>query len=182
MLIIVLHDVPFQESLETVQHQRAHARLVQILSEEWRQACQEAVRERFTVYTVDDVCRFQIELLEELLFQFRSHLIFQNITYQQLTQASTATFVAKNETQGRDVGTNVFAVVVTRVGTCAHDAGYARFVSAKSASGGKHVRIYFHFVARNLEMLDNGTVYHGNFVGEATAGTIKVHSVEGMGR
>ena len=37
MLIIVLHDVPFQESLETVQHQRAHARLVQILSEEWRQ-------------------------------------------------------------------------------------------------------------------------------------------------
>lgn len=44
MLIIVLHDVPFQESLETVQHQRAHARLVQILSEEWRQACQEAVR------------------------------------------------------------------------------------------------------------------------------------------
>ena len=118
MLIIVLHDVPFQESLETVQHQRAHTRLVQILSEEWRQACQEAVREWFTIYTVDDVCRFQIELLEELLFQFRSHLIFQNITYQQLTQASTATFVAKNETQGRDVGTNVFAVVVTRVGTC----------------------------------------------------------------
>ena len=67
MLIIVLHDVPFQESLETVQHQRAHTRLVQILSEEWRQACQEAVREWFTVYTVDDVCRFQIELLEELL-------------------------------------------------------------------------------------------------------------------
>ena len=27
MLIIVLHDVPFQESLETVQHQRAHTRL-----------------------------------------------------------------------------------------------------------------------------------------------------------
>ena len=74
------------------------------------------------------------------------------------------------------------AVVVTRVGTCAHDAGYARFVSTKSAGGGKHVRIYFHFVARNLEMLDNGTVYHGNFVGEATAGTIKVHSVEGIGR
>ena len=48
MLIIVLHDVPFQESLETVQHQRAHTRLVQILSEEWRQACQEPVREWFT--------------------------------------------------------------------------------------------------------------------------------------
>ena len=182
MLIIVLHDVPFQESLETVQHQRAHTRLVQILSEEWRQACQEAVRERFTVYTVDDVCRFQIELLEELLFQFRSHLILQNIAYQQLAQASTATFVAKDEAQGRDVGANVFAVVITRVGTCAHDAGYARFVSAKSAGSGKHVRIYFHFVVRNLKMLDNGTVYHGNFVGEATAGTIKVHSVEGMGR
>ena len=44
------------------------------------------------------------------------------------------------------------------------------------------VRIYFHFVARNLEMPDNGTVYHGNFVGEATAGTVKVHSVEGIGR
>lgn len=182
MLIIVLHDVPFQESLETVQHQRAHTRLIQILSEEWRQACQEAVREWFAVYTVDDVCRFQIELFEELLFQFRSHLILQNITYQQFAQASTATFVAKDETQGGDVGTNMFAVVITRVGTCAHDAGYARFVSAKSAGGGKHVRIYFYFVARNLEMLDNGTVYHGNFVGEATAGTIKVHSVEGMGR
>ena len=109
-------------------------------------------------------------------------MIFQNIAYQQFAQASTATFVAKDETQGGDVGTNVFAVVITRVGTCAHDAGYARFVSAKSAGGGKHVRIYFHFVARNLEMPDNGTVYHGNFVGEATAGTVKVHSVEGIGR
>ena len=49
MLIIVLHDVPFQESLETVQHQRAHTRLVQILSEEWRLAWQEPGREWFTV-------------------------------------------------------------------------------------------------------------------------------------
>ena len=75
----------------------------------------------------------------------------------------------------------MFSVVIARVGTCAHDAGDARLMSTEPACCGKHVSVYFYFAFRYLKMPGDGAVYHSYLVGEATAGTVKVYSIESIG-
>ena len=71
LIVFILHDVAFEERLETVQYQGVHTRFTQVLCQERRQACQKAVGKRLTVDTVDDVGRCQVELFEEFLWFFR---------------------------------------------------------------------------------------------------------------
>ena len=83
---------------------------------------------------------------------------------QQISTKGTNPFFQSEEEISNEIATallpqlttNAFDAVYFRCGWASPQNCHGTPCNIQHLRAGKHVRIYFHFVARNLEMLDNG--------------------------
>jgi hypothetical protein len=124
---------------------------------------------------LDNHGRGQSELLQELFFQSRGQLVFQNIPHQQFAEYGAAAFIAQDESQRGNAGRNFFPVIETGIGAGAKYADNPRIFSAQSAGCCRHIGMDFDCFC--VEIFTEGGLHRRNFFRQA-AGSIKVERVE----
>ena len=79
--------------------------------------CNKFVRIWLAIYAIEYFGERDIAFLEKRIFQILRHFPFEHLFNKTLSKRCAAPFVAKYETERRDVGCNLLAVVESRVGS-----------------------------------------------------------------
>ena len=83
VFVIVQHNVACKEVFEPVQDDSVDTGFLDVLDEERRNRCQEAVGERLLIHIVQNLLGGEVEAIEEFLLQLGRQLVFQAVAYQQ---------------------------------------------------------------------------------------------------
>lgn len=174
----ILAYVAHEECPERFEHQAVDGRLCDVFKQEGRERREEAVGRRLLIYAAYDGEAVEIVLREELFADTGRKLVFKHVAYEQFAKHGAGAFVAEDKSQRRHVGGDLRAVVIARVGACAHDAGYAGGMAAEGAGGGEQVGVHFHLAGRDVGA--DGLGHVGAHFGGDAPRAVEIYGVDAV--
>ena len=164
-LRILQHIAPQKIAKTTINQVANIVVFVDMLRQKRHEVRQIAVWERTTIHLFDHLGRRQAIFVEKQATQCLGRLMFQTIAHKLFTDRGATTLVAKYKAERRHVLHNLRAIVQSRIGAGAQNAGDATRVLQQRTRCRHQVGMHLYFGMRELDL--EQAFQRRNFVGSA---------------
>ena len=144
---IVSEHVAHKKVVETILYKAIYSRNVHMLQNERGESGQEAIGERLSIDTLDNIGRRQAILLQESFAQPLRHLPLEKAADEQPSQYGSAPFISEDIAQWGNVGFDLPTIEQTGIGARTQYAGYPLGIATESTGCTEHIAGDFDAVA-----------------------------------